>query len=348
MNFLHPIVFSTTGTVSLGKRVCSELEKRLPKKFLPKKGTIEGKMVIDKFSNENLQIAVQNIRDHFVVILHTQASPVNEGIMELFTLLDAVVRAKPAQILIAFPYMPYVRSDRKDKARISVMGHRIAKIINSYGLSSGIPIRVLLLDPHDVHIKHYFEPDGEEITAMFLLANGIKNNFDLNNATIVFPDNGAAKKFDFIPHFLKLDIAYIDKRRDDHTEKPKINKIIGDVKNKTCIMVDDEILTGGTIFLDADALYKEGAKEVAVAVIHPILTKKNESNILVIQKIESSFITKVIVSNTVPINKRLKEIDAKKFIVVDSSPLIAETIKRIICSQSLSELYDSKKLKLYC
>jgi ribose-phosphate pyrophosphokinase len=348
MSFLHPIVFSTTGTVSLGKRVCSELEKRLLKKFLPKKGIIEGKMVIDKFSNENLQIAVQNIRDHFVVILHTQSSPVSEGLIELLTLLDAIVRAKPAQVLIVFPYMPYVRSDRKNKARISVMGHRLAKIISGYGISCGLPIRTLLLDPHDSHIKHYFEPDSEEITAMYLLAFGIKNNLKLEDTVIVFPDNGAANKFEDVAHFLKLDVAYIDKRRSDNKERPDIRKIVGEVKNKSCIMVDDEILTGGTIFLDADALYKEGAKEVAVAVIHPILTKKDESNTLVIQKIESSFITKVIVSNTVPIKKRLKEIDAKKFIVIDSSPLIAEAIKRIICSQSLSELYDSKKLKLYC
>jgi ribose-phosphate pyrophosphokinase len=348
MNFLHPIVFSTTGTISLGKRVCSELEKRLPKRFLPKKGIIEGKMVIDKFSNENLQIAVQNIRDHFVVILHTQASPVNEGLMELFTLLDAVVRAKPAQILIFFPYMPYVRSDRKNKARISVMGHRLAKIISSYGINCGLPIKTLLLDPHDSHIKHYFEPDCEEITAMFLLAFGIKNNFNLENTIIVFPDNGAAKKFEDVAHFLGLDVAYIDKRRDNNKEKPDIRKIVGEVKNKTCILIDDEILTGGTVFLDADALYKEGAKEVAVAALHPIFMKNNKSNTFVIENIENSAITKAIVSNTVPIKKRLNEVKAKKFIVVDSSPLIAEAIKRVICSQSLSELYEAKKFKLYC
>ena len=314
---------------------------------MPKNGNIEGKIVIDKFSNENLQIAVQNIRDHFVVILHTQASPVNEGIIELFTLLDAIVRAKPAQILIAFPYMPCVRSDRKNQARISVMGHRLAKIISSYGINSGLPIKTLLLDPHDSHIKHYFEPDSEEITAMFLLAFGIKNNFNLENTIIVFPDNGAAKKFENVAHFLGLDVAYIDKRRNDNKERPDIRKIVGEVKNKTCIMIDDEILTGGTVFLDTDALYKEGAKEVAVAVIHPILAKKDQPNTFVIKKIEDSPIKKVIVSNTVPIGKRLKEVESKKIIVVDASPLLAEAIKRIICSQSLSKLYDAKKLKFY-
>jgi ribose-phosphate pyrophosphokinase len=346
MKFLRPIVFSTTSTTDLGKKIRLQLEKKLPKRLVSKKGTA-GKMVVDKFSNENLQVSIQNVRDHYVLIIHTQAPPVNEGLMEFFALLDAVVRAKPAQVLIAFPYMPYVRSDRKDKARISVMGHRLAKIINSYSLSSGIPIRVLLLDPHDSHIKHYFEPDSEEITAMYLLAAGIKNNFDLDNATIVFPDNGAAKKFDSIAHFLKLDIAYIDKRRDDHTEKPKINKIVGEVKGKICILIDDEVLTGGTLFMDIEALYKEGAKAVIVAVVHPIFSKKEELEISVIKKVENSPIVKVIVSNTVPIEEKLRKANAKKFIILDSAPLIGEAIKRIICSQSLSELYETKNLKFY-
>ena len=344
MSFLHPIVFSTTGTASLGKRVCLELEKRLPKKFLPKKKrSIEGKATVDIFSNENMEVAVENVRDHFVVVLHTQAPPVSDGLIESFALLGAIVEAKPAKTLLVFPYMPYSRSDRKNKPRISVMAKRLAEFYNCYE-----GLRTLLVDPHDSHIKHYFKPTSDEITAMYLLASNIKSLFKSKKVMIVFTDTGAAKKFEEVAHFLGLDVAYIDKRRNDNKEKPTIRKIIGDVKDQICVLIDDEALTGGTTSMDAEALYQDGAKEVAVAVIHPILMKKNAPNISVIKKLEDSCITKIIVSNTVPIGKRLKEADAKKFIVVDSSPLIAEAIKRIICSESLSELHNPRNLKFYC
>jgi ribose-phosphate pyrophosphokinase len=348
MNFLYPIIFSTSDTAPFGKMVCSELKKRLPQKFLPKKGKdLEGKATFVRFSNENLQVAVENVRDHFAIIIHTQAPPVSEGLMELIALLDAIVRADPAKILVVFPYMPCSRSDRKDQARISVMGQRLPEIINGFK-EYGIPIKTLLLDPHDSHIKHYFKPNSNEITAMHLLAIHIKKHFNLKNTVIVFPDNGAAKKFEDVAHFLGLDVAYIDKRRNDNKEKPTIRKIIGDVKGKICILIDDEGLTGGTLIMDAEALYEEGAEEVSIAVIHPIFEKKGEPRIAVIRKIEDSPIVKAIVSNTVPIEKKLKDANAKKFIIVDSSPLIAEAIKRIICSQSLSELHDTKNLKFYC
>ena len=158
-------VFSTTGSEVLASEVCESLKPRLPDQLIPGRELVLSRSNVQRFSNQNIQVQVDNVRGHFVVVIHTQVPPVNDGLIELFALLDAINNARPADVLLVFPYMPYVRSDRKNKPRISTMAHRLAHILSvSFEIK-----RVILLDPHDSHIKHYFNPVADEISAIYLM-----------------------------------------------------------------------------------------------------------------------------------------------------------------------------------
>ena len=347
----YPVkVFATSGSEDLAQQICSELEKRLPPPIIQNSPNLFSKINVVRFSNDNLQVQVDNVRGHFVVIVHTQVAPVNDHLMELFALLDAVINSKPADVLLVFPYMPYSRSDRKNQPRISTMSHRIAQIISkSFGIK-----KVLLLDPHDSHIKHYFEPAADEITSVYLFSNYIqkyiinKNLFQNNNkndTVIVFADTGAAKRFSNIAYHLQLPVAYIDKERPDNTEVGRFKKVVGEVQDKKCILIDDEILTGGTVIGDANILMENGAKEIYMAAIHPILSSLKESEQNLINKLESSFIGQFIVSNSVPVEHKIK--NCRKFTVLSVAPLLAEAINRLVQNESITYLHDPANLNLY-
>ncbi|MCX6779005.1 MAG: ribose-phosphate diphosphokinase, partial [Candidatus Magasanikbacteria bacterium] len=253
MGFRAVKVFATTGSEELAQNVCRALERRLPANLQPTEGLL-GKVEITRFSNDNLMAKIDNVRGHFVVIIHTQVPPVNDHLIELFTLLDAIENSGAEDVLLVFPYMPYARSDRKNQPRISTMAPRLAHIfVNSFGIR-----RVLLLDPHDGHTKHFFTPAADEISALYLLADYIKTQFFLEKkkeeCAIVFADAGAAKRFGHLAHLVSLPVAYIDKDRPDNGENPDIKKVVGDVRGKFCILIDDEILTGGTVIGDTKIL----------------------------------------------------------------------------------------------
>jgi ribose-phosphate pyrophosphokinase len=345
-NFRSVKVFSTRGTQVLAEEVCKELDKRIPPFLKSDEELALSKVKVERFSNENLQVQVENVRGSFVVIIHTQVPPVSDGIIELFALLDAVENARPADILLVFPYMPYSRSDRKNKPRISVMGNKLPHIFsNSFGVK-----RVLLLDPHDTHIKHYFEPAADEITAIYLLVDYIQHNIisgmkNREEAVIVFADAGSAKRFENVPALLNVPTAYIDKGRLDDKENPVLKRVVGEVGGKTCFLFDDEILTGGTAVRDADILKKEGAKSVIMFAVHPILNDKDKGSQEVIKKLENSPFEKIVVTETVPVQHKLK--GNSRFVVLPVSGLLAEAIKRFVMNESLTELHNPENVNLY-
>jgi len=347
----YPVkVFATSGSENLAQQICRELEKRLPPSVLQNSPSLFSNIQSVRFSNDNLQVQVDNVRGYFVVIVHTQVQSVNDHLIELFALLDAVINARPADVLLVFPYMPYSRSDRKNQPRISTMGHRIPQIISqSFGIK-----RVLLLDPHDSHIKHYFEPTADEISSIYLFANYIQNNIisgnllkneDKNDYVIVFADAGAAKRFSNLAYYLRLPVAYIDKERPDNTETGYFKKVVGDVLNKNCILIDDEILTGGTVLGDANILREHGAKSIYMAATHAILSSLKEPDDAVIQKLELSSIDQFIVSDSVPVEHKIK--NSHKFTVLSVAPLLAEAISRLVQNESITYLHDPSNINLY-
>lgn len=328
-------IFATRGSEYLANNIRDELKERLPKRHR----VVRSQHVVDTFSNENIQVTVPNVRGAYCVVVHTQVSPVHDNLFELFALLDAIGNSEPDEVLLVFPYMPYARSDRKNKPRISTMSAWLAHNINRVCNVS----KVLLMEPHDGHIKHYFEPQAQEISTMYLLAAYLKKNF-LNDeglrkkSKLVFPDAGAAKRYKPIAKMLGLETAYIDKDRPDNGEHPEFHAIVGEVDGYVCIMVDDECLTASTTIGDTENLKRHGAVEVIMVVTHAITNDKNLPEDGVIKKLEDAPISKILFTNSVPIAQKIA--GREKFIVIPIEPLLAEAIKRIFMKQSISELHD--------
>jgi len=337
-------VFSTTGSEVLATEICESLKPRLPDQLIPGGELVLGKTNIQRFSNENIQVQVDNVRGHFVVVIHTQVPPVNDGLIELFALLDAINNARPADVLLVFPYMPYSRSDRKNKPRISTMAHRLAHILSvSFGIR-----RVILLDPHDSHIKHYFDPVADEISATYLLIDYLEreifNTLSKNDSVVVFSDPGSAIRYKNVAYLLRLSTAYIEKDRPDDSEKPRFSKIVGDVKNKTCLLIDDEILTGATAIGDAQILKEEGAGSIIMVAVHIILRDKEIPPDILVMNLTGSSIERFIVTNSIPQKPGFL---TPKFNVLSIAPFLGEAIKRSILGQSLTELHKRESVNLY-
>lgn len=340
-------VFATTGSDGLARDVCSALQRRLPTGLQPTGCLTLGWTHVTRFDNGNLQVQVENVRGHFIVVIHTQVPPVSEGLIELLALLDAIRNAGPADILLVFPYMPDSRSDRKDRPRISTMAPFWAKVLNRVLEVK----RVLLLDPHDTHIKHYFDPAADEITAVYLLADYLERNvFNLiskEKTVVVFPDAGAAKRFSAVAGLLRLPVAYIDKDRNEQGE-PQVRRVVGDISGKVCIMIDDEILTGGTSVADAQALLDLGADLVYMLAVHAVLESNKLSRSGLMRKLEDSSIKRFIVTDSVPVSHKIgRRRRVNKFTVLSVASLLAEAIARTVLNESLTALHQPENVHLY-
>lgn len=345
MSLLPVKVFATSGSEGLAQEVCNALYSRLPRECQPTKPVQLSTVTVERFSNDNLQVQVENVRGHFVVVIHTQVPPVNDHLIELFALLDAIINAGPADILLVFPYMPYGRSDNKNNPRISVMGCRLPHIFtHSFGIK-----RVILLDPHDSHIKHYFDPAADEISAIYLMVDFLERKIfstrSKKDSVLVFSDAGSARRYGKVANLLNLPEVYASKERLDDKENPTLKKIVGDVRGKFCLLIDDEILTGSTAVKDAEMLVREGATYVYMLAIHAILASKGLSDRELIKKLNRSPVENFVVTNSVPVSHKL--IDPSKFIVLSIAPLLAEAIKRTVLDESLTQLHQLSNVDLY-
>jgi ribose-phosphate pyrophosphokinase len=330
-------IFATTGTQELA----SEVTKHLVAALEPHESgysVSEGEVTVSRFSNENLEVQVDNVRDHIVVVLHTMVSPVNENLIQLLALLDAVNNAHPRQTVVVFPYMPYARSDRKNKPRISVMGQRLPEILNKV---LGVR-RVLLIEPHAPHLKQYFVPTADEVPGVPLLVDHIRDTYlkdgNAEDYVVVFADAGAAKRFEDVPTALRLPQAYVHKVRSDNTESPTVRGLTGDVKGKHCIVVDDEILTGGTVLKDAALLKERGAASVRVMCVHGVFSDQRVPTEELMKKLCDSAVDEFVVTDTIPVADKAA-LAGDKLKVISVAPLLGEAIKRLILGESLSELH---------
>ena len=330
-------VFATTGMESLAREVVEVMQDRFSAQS-DLYSVEEGQLSVTKFSNENIEVQVGNVRDHIVVVLHTQTPPVNDGIVQLLALLDAINNAHPRQTFVIFPYMPYSRSDRKNRPRISVMGQRLPEILNKV---LGVR-RVMLLEPHDPHIKQYFVPTADEVPAVPLLVDYIRMNYlsmyAPEDCVVVFADSGAAKRFEEVPSSLGLDPAYIYKSRADNTESPTVKGVTGNVRGKHCFLVDDEILTGNTVLKDAALLKREGAQSVRMLGVHGVLADQRISTQELMEKLADSPVDEFVVTDSIPLGDKIS-LAKGKFKVIPIAGLIGEACKRLILGESLSELH---------
>lgn len=330
-------VFATTGTESLARAVQAELQARMAEET-DRFCIEEGEVSVARFSNENIEVQVGNVRDHVAVVLHTQTPPVNDGVIQLLSMLDAINNAHPRQTFLVMPYMPYSRSDRKNRPRISVMGQRLPEILN--GVMN--VRRVLLLEPHDPHIKQYFVPTADEVPGVPLLVDYIRRNYLTRHKTkdcvLVYADSGAAKRFEEVPSALGLEPAYMYKTRVDNSESPEVKAVAGRVKGRHCILLDDEVLTGNTVLRDAAILKREGCKSVYMLAVHGVFADKSLSTEALINKLTASEVDEFVVTDSIPLKNKV-ELAKGRIKVIPIAPLLGEACKRLILGESLSVLH---------
>jgi ribose-phosphate pyrophosphokinase len=285
-----------------------------------------GRAHTTRFSNENLKVKIEeNVREHDVFFVQTAAPPLSEGIVELLLFLDALRHASARRVTAVLPYYPYARSDKKDEPRISITARLMADLIATAGAD-----RVLTMDLHSPQIQGFFRKPADHLTAVPVICDHLRKSEDLSNAVVVAADIGEAKDAGRFAKRLDLPIAFVDKRRSGDDEQAKAVAVIGDVVGKTCLLVDDEIATGGTIFEATDFLLERGARRVIAAIVHPVLSGKAST------RLEANALEKLIVTNSIPIPS---EKQSEKITTLSVAPLLATAMTRIHDGRSVSELF---------
>ncbi|MBS2967267.1 ribose-phosphate diphosphokinase [Metabacillus sp. KIGAM252] len=284
-----------------------------------------GKCSVTRFSDGEIQINIEeSIRGCDVYIIQSTSGPVNEHLMELLIMIDALKRASAKTINIVMPYYGYARQDRKARAREPITAKLVANLLETAGAD-----RVITLDLHAPQIQGFFDILIDHLMGVPILGDYFSKK-DLKDIVIVSPDHGGVTRARKLADRLKAPIAIIDKRR-PRPNVVEVMNIVGNIEGKTAILIDDIIDTAGTITLAANALVENGASEVYACCTHPVLSGP------AIERIQNSKIKELVVTNSIALTEE-KKID--KVIELSVAPLIGEAIIRIHEEQSVSTLFD--------
>ncbi|BDH59928.1 ribose-phosphate pyrophosphokinase [Ureibacillus massiliensis 4400831 = CIP 108448 = CCUG 49529] len=286
-----------------------------------------GKSSVKHFSDGEVQISIEeSIRGCDVFIVQSTSAPVNEHLMELLIMVDAVKRASARTVNVVIPYYGYARQDRKAKAREPITAKLVANLLETAGAT-----RVIVLDLHAPQIQGFFDILIDHLMAVPLLSDYfLSKNYSPEELVVVSPDHGGVTRARKMAERLKAPIAIIDKRRPKPNVAEVMN-IVGNIEGKVCILIDDIIDTAGTITLGANALKENGAKEVYACCSHPVLSGP------AIERIENSPIKELIVTNTIQLPDEKRSPKVKQLSVAN---LMAEAISRVYENKSVSTLFD--------
>jgi ribose-phosphate pyrophosphokinase len=300
-----------------------ELAKRIAKDV----GVDIGNTMIKRFADGEVQVEIQeNVRGHDVYLIQSGCPPANENYMELFIMLDALKRASAARITAVIPYYGYARQDRKVAPRAPISAKLVADLITSAGAN-----RVLCVDLHAAQIQGFFNVPVDHLFAIPTLARAWRDEQGFGDGyVVVSPDAGGVERARAFAKRVEAPIAIIDKRRTGPNEARAMH-VIGDVKGKTAIIVDDMIDTGGTLTQGVDSLLDHGAKRVIAVATHPVFSGP------AISRIVESRLEHVIVTDTIPLREDAKK--CSKIQVISIAPVVAEAIKRINGNESVSSLF---------
>ena len=284
------------------------------------------KASIKKFSDEEIFVEVnENVRGQDVYVIQSTSKPANDNLVELLVCIDALKRASAKQITAVIPYFGYARQDRKPGPRTPISAKLVANLITKSGAD-----RVLTIDLHAGQIQGFFDIPVDNLYAAPILLEDIKKNYDLDRTVIISPDVGGVVRARYIANRLNIGLAIVDKRREAANISEVLN-IIGDVKEKNCILIDDIVDTAGTLTNAGEALLNVGAKTVSAYVSHGVLSGN------ALEKIKRSVLTEIVTTNT--ISSLLSE-DKNKIRRLSVAPLIAEAVKRIDNHSSVSSLFN--------
>lgn len=305
-------IFSGSSHPTLARRMCDILDVPV------------GAMHVTRFSNENLMVQIdENVRGCDVFVVQTSAPPVNEGFMELLITIDALKHASAGRITAVLPYFPYVRSDKKDKPRISIAARLMADLLETAGAD-----RVVTVDLHAPQIQGFFRIPVDHLQGFPVITDYLRRQ-DLQDRVLVAGDAGEAKEVGRYANRLHLPMAIIDKRRYDDSERAKAAHLIGDIEGKHAIIVDDEVATGGTLCEAAKFLKERGALSVTAAFTHAVLSGD------AVEKLENSVIEELVFTNTIPLQGK----SSPKFKVLSIAEMLAKAIRRIHDGDSISALF---------
>jgi ribose-phosphate pyrophosphokinase len=298
---------------------------RLAEEIAREIGIELGKSSVAHFSDGEVQINIEeSIRGCDVFIIQSTSAPVNEHLMELLIMIDALKRASAKTINIVMPYYGYARQDRKARAREPITAKLVANLLETAGAH-----RVITLDLHAPQIQGFFDILIDHLMGVPILADYFEKK-NLTDIVIVSPDHGGVTRARKLADRLKAPIAIIDKRR-PRPNVVEVMNIVGNIEGKTAILIDDIIDTAGTITLAANALVENGAKEVYACCTHPVLSGP------AIERIQNSKIKELVVTNSIALPEE-KKID--KIVELSVASLIAEAIIRVHEDQSVSTLFD--------
>lgn len=295
-------------------------------------GVEMGKISIGPFPNSETRVQIEeSIRGTDIYLIQPTIEPANETLMELLITIDAMKRASARQITAIIPYFGYARQDHKTTGREPISAKLVANLITTAGAS-----RVMAIDLHVPQIQGFFDIPMDHLTAITTLANYFREK-QIDNGVVVAPDAGRAKLAEKYSQILRLPLAIMHKRRNGPDgQEVKFVELVGEVKGKTPIVIDDEIATGGSIFQQAQALAEAGAEPAYVSISHAVLVGP------ALERLSHPSIREVVTTNTIPIPAE-KQLDGK-IKVLSIAPLLAEAILRVHQHRSVSQVFRDQHL----
>jgi len=309
----HAKIFAGNSNLPLAQAVTEYLETPL------------GKAEVGRFSDGEVKVEIgENVRGMDCFVIQSTSSPANNHLMELLIMIDALRRSSAKRITAVIPYYGYARQDRKVRPRVPISAKLVADLIGTPGTD-----RVLCIDLHAGQIQGFFNIPVDNIFSTPVLLDEIRTRYP-GPLTIISPDAGGVERSRAYAKRLDAGLAIIDKRRES-ANASEVMHIVGDVKDKTCVIVDDMVDTAGTLTEGARALDREGAKAVYAVITHPILSGP------AIKRIAESPLKELIVTDTIPL--RDDALECPKLIVSSIAPLLGEAIRRINNEESVSSLF---------
>ena len=306
-------IFAGTANPALADAICKHLNVPL------------GQALLGRFSDGEIYFQVlENVRGADVFVVQPCCYPVDNHLLELLLMIDAFKRASAWRITAVLPYYCYARQDRKDKPRVPISAKLVADLLETAGAS-----RALTLDLHAPQIQGYFDVPVDHLYGSPVLVDYFRNK-KLPNLTVVSPDAGGVERARAFAKKLGAPLAIVDKRRVD-LDVTEVMNLIGDVKGRSTLIVDDIIDTAGTLVKTADALLREGATQVFAACTHAVLSGPAA------ERIENSRITEVVATDSVPLSEAAKKL--KKITILSVADLLARGIRSIHEETSISELF---------
>ena len=310
-------IFTGNSNTPLVDSICKELKIN------------KGACVVSQFSDGEISIDIQEtVRGKDVFVIQPTSGPVNDSVMELLIMIDALKRASAGRISAVVPYYGYARQDRKVRAREPITAKLVANLITIAGAN-----RLIAMDLHAGQIQGYFDIPVDHLTAIPILAEYFDANIDSENFVAVSPDlGGVTRTRSFSEKLNNIPIAIIEKRRPKANVSEVMN-VIGSIEGKDCILVDDIVDTAGTICKAAEALKQYGAKKIYGCATHGVLSGP------AIERIENSVMGKFVITDSILLKEENK-ID--KIEIVSVAPLFADAIRRVHSNDSISKMFDNK------